>query len=107
MRLSWCGQIYVDQHDVGRYQFLGLQRRGCVNANYAGGTRKEIVRCPSFWVATLDRLICSQLQYTRYEQVLRGADDNPFIIADTCGLTGDEAVFASLRNIIKGKHKNK
>jgi len=44
--------------------------------------------------------------YTRYEQVLRGADNNPFIIADTSGLTGDEAVFASLRNILKGRQKN-
>ena len=46
------------------------------------------------------------MEYTRYEQVLRGADDNPFAIADTSGLTGDEAVFASLRNIVKGRHKN-
>jgi hypothetical protein len=46
------------------------------------------------------------MEYTRYEQVLRGADDNPFTIADTSGLTGDEAVFASLRNIVKGRHKN-
>lgn len=46
------------------------------------------------------------MQYTRYEQVLRGADNNPFIIADTSGLTGDDAVFASLRNIVRGRHKN-
>jgi len=46
------------------------------------------------------------MQYTRYEQVLRGADNNPFVIADTSGLTGDDTVFASLRNIVKGRHKN-
>ena len=46
------------------------------------------------------------MEYTRYEQVLRGADDNPFVIADTSALTGDEAVFNALRHILKGRHKN-
>ena len=46
------------------------------------------------------------MEYTRYEQVLRGADQNPFMIADTVGLTGDDAVFQSLRNVLKGRHKN-